>query len=65
MDCIHVRLVYVRLGLVPGRHPKIKLFDLLYCVICCEAETKYGISNDQACELGRNKYFKKQERYSG
>ena len=40
MDCIHVRLIYVRLGLVPGRHPKINLFGLHYCVICCEVETK-------------------------
>ena len=38
--------VYVRLGLVLGRHPKINLFGLHYCVICCEVETKYGISND-------------------
>ena len=30
----------VRLGLVLGRHPKINLFGLHYCVICCEVETK-------------------------
>ena len=35
MDCIHVRLV-----LVPGRHPKINLFGLHYCVISCEVEIK-------------------------
>ena len=28
--------------LVLGRHPKINLFGLHYCVICCEVETKYG-----------------------
>ena len=44
-DCIHVRLVYVRLGLVPGRHPKINLFGLHYCVICCEVETKFILSD--------------------
>ena len=43
MDCIHVRLVYVRLGLVPGRHPKINLFGLHCCVICCEVETKLSV----------------------
>ena len=32
---------YVRLGLVPGRHPKINLFGLHYCVTCCEVETKF------------------------
>ena len=31
----------VRLGLVLGRHPKINLFGLHYCVICCEVETKF------------------------
>ena len=33
----------VRLGLVLGRHPKINLFGLHYCVICCEVETKLCI----------------------
>ena len=32
----------VRLGLVLDRHPKINLFGLHYCVICCEVETKSG-----------------------
>ena len=32
--------IHVRLGLVPDRHPKINLFALHYCVICCEVETK-------------------------
>ena len=36
MDCLHVCLM-----LVPGRHPKINLFGLHYCVICCEVETKF------------------------
>ena len=31
---------HVRLGLVLGRHPKIYLFGLHHCVICCEVETK-------------------------
>ena len=39
MDCIHVRLV-----LVPGKHPKINLFGLQYCVTCCEVETKFWLS---------------------
>jgi len=30
----------VHLGVVLGRHPKINLFGLHYCVICCEVETK-------------------------
>jgi len=33
----------VRLGFVLGRHPKINLFGLHYCVICCEVETKYSV----------------------
>ena len=33
---------YARLGMVLGRHPKINLFGLLYSVICCEVETKFG-----------------------
>ena len=32
---------YVRLRLVLGRHPKINLFGLHYCVVCCEVETKW------------------------
>ena len=32
----------VRLGLVLHRHPKINLFGLHYCVICCEVETKFN-----------------------
>ena len=41
----HVRLglVYVRLGLVLGRHPKINLFGLHYCVICREVKTKHQV----------------------
>ena len=35
----------VRLGLVLGRHPKINLFRLHYCVTCCEVETKSSFSN--------------------
>ena len=35
----------VRLGLVLGRHPKINLFVLHYCVTCCEVETKLYIFN--------------------
>ena len=31
---------HVRLGLVLGRHPKINLFVLHYCVICCQVEAK-------------------------
>ena len=30
--------MYVHFGLVLGRHPKINLFGLHYCVICCEVE---------------------------
>ena len=51
MDCVWYNglytysLVYVRLGLVPGRHPKINLFGLHYCVICCEVETKFILSD--------------------
>ena len=46
MDCVYgIRdFIYVRLGLVPGRHPKINLFVLHYCVICCEVETKLKIA---------------------
>ena len=29
MDCIHARLVYVRLGLVPGRHPSTLLYNVI------------------------------------
>ena len=32
---------YACLGLFLSRHPKINLFGLHYCVICCEVETKY------------------------
>ena len=39
---MYVCMLRVRLGLVLGRHPKINLFGLHYCVICCEVETKYG-----------------------
>ena len=38
---MYVCMLRVRLGLVLGRHPKINLFGLHYCVICCEVETKY------------------------
>ena len=41
---------YGRLGLVLGRHPKINLFGLHYCVLCCEVETKLGF-NEQALSL--------------
>ena len=37
---------YVRLRLVLGRHPKINLFVLHYCVTCCEVETKYRYYQD-------------------
>ena len=37
---MYVCMLRVRLGLVLGRHPKINLFGLHYCVICCEVETK-------------------------
>ena len=36
----HIRM-YVCLGLVLGRRPKINLFGLHYCVIGCVVETKY------------------------
>ena len=38
---MYVCMLRVRLGLVLGRHPKINLFGLHYCVICCEVETKF------------------------
>ena len=47
--CMYVCMLRVRLGLVLGRHPKINLFGLHYCVICCEVETKY--------EIGRHIYI--------
>ena len=40
---MYVCMLRVRLGLVLGRHPKINLFGLHYCVICCEVETKYDL----------------------
>ena len=39
---MYVCMLRVRLGLVLGRHPKISLFGLHYCVICCEVETKFS-----------------------
>ena len=39
---MYVCMLRVRLGLVLGRHPKINLSGLHYCVICCEVETKYS-----------------------
>ena len=56
----------VRLGLVLGRHPKINLFGLHYCVICCEVETKYGTVRNRrvhpiSCIMGnQDKILKKQ-----
>ena len=45
---------YARLRVVLGRHPKISLFGLLYSVICCEVETKFGSSagTGKLCILG-------------
>ena len=37
---MRVCMLRVRLGLVLGSHPKINLFGLHYCVICCEVESK-------------------------
>ena len=53
--CMYVCMLRVRLGLVLGRHPKINLFGLHYCVICCEVETKYSLrpSSDSVRHMSR------------
>ena len=50
---MYVRMLRVRLGLVLGRHPKINLFGLHYCVICCEVETKSSIKNNAYIDPGK------------
>ena len=50
---MYVCMLRVRLGLVLGRHPKINLFGLHYCVICCEVETK-STSSDIKARFAKN-----------
>ena len=56
---MYVCMLRVRLGLVLGRHPKINLFGLHYCVICYEVETKSltGVASDiKSFIIDKNKF---------